>query len=88
MSGLFGGGGGSSASSSVTNYNTNQLNNAITLQQQLNPNIALGVNNNISNQITNQANITEVLGVSLQYMDYALLVIVFAIMIMLYMVLK
>ena len=89
MGGLFGGGGGgSSSNSNETVYNTNNLVNKVSLQQQLNPTITSNISNALTNKVSNTVGITENLSTRTKLLDYSLLALVVISVIAIYIVLS
>jgi hypothetical protein len=89
MGGLFGGGGGgSSSNSNATVYNTNNLVNKVSLQQQLNPTITSNISNALTNKVSNTVGITENLSTRTKLLDYSLLALVVISVIAIYIVLS
>ena len=89
MGGLFGGGGGgSSSNSNATVYNTNNLVNKVSLQQQLNPTITSNISNVLTNKVSNTVGITENLSTRTKLLDYSLLALVVISVIAIYIVLS
>ena len=87
MGGLFGGG-GSSSNSNATVYNTNNLVNKVSLQQQLNPTITSNISNALTNNVSNTVGITENLSTRTKLLDYSLLALVVISVIAIYIVLS
>ena len=89
MGGLFGGGGGgSSSNSNAMVYNTNNLVNKVSLQQQLNPTITSNISNALTNKVSNTVGITENLSTRTKLLDYSLLALVVISVIAIYIVLS